>query len=78
MLDHYASSYDNVLTLGDFNMLSDDTEMDPLVKDHSLYSLIKDPTCFYTKWGRCIDLMLTNRKHSFMNAKTFDTGESDF
>ena len=55
-----------------------DKEMIPMIRNHTLYSLIKDPTCFFTQQGRCIDLMLTNSKHSFMNCKTFDTGESDF
>ena len=78
LLDDYASIYDRILILGDFNMEVSDKEMTPLIKDHNLYSLIKDPTCFYTSQGRCIDLMLTNSKHCFMNSKTFDTGESDF
>ncbi len=78
LLDYYASSYDRILVMGDFNMLIDDNEMKPLIKDHCFYNLIKDPTRFYTTEGRSIDLMLTNSKYSFMNAKTFDTGESDF
>ena len=78
LLDHYCGSYHKTLILGDFNMEATDKEMIPLIKDHTLYSLIKDPTCFYTQQGRCIDLMLTNSRHNFMHSKTFDTGESDF
>ena len=42
-----------------------------------LYSMIKTPTCFKSPSGRCIDLFLTNRKHSFQNSQSFETGFSD-
>ena len=76
--DNYADTYDNVLLLGDFNMEANDKEMIPLINDHNLYSMIKEPTYFFSNEGRCIDLMLTNQKYSFLCTKTFDTGESDF
>ena len=31
-----------------------------------LFGLFKGPTCFKASKGRCIDLVLTNKKHSFM------------
>ena len=40
--------------------------------------MIKTPTCFKSVKGRCIDLMLTNNKHSFFGSQTFETGFSDF
>ena len=39
--------------------------------------MIKHPTCFKSSRGRCIDLIFTNRKHSFMQSKSFETGFSD-
>ena len=39
--------------------------------------MIKTPTCFKSSSGRCIDLFLTNRKHSFQNSQSFETGFSD-
>ena len=42
-----------------------------------MYSLLKTPTCFKSRPGRCIDLMLTNMKHSFMQSQSFETGPSD-
>ena len=39
--------------------------------------LYKGATCFKTIKGRPIDLMLTNKKHSFMKSQSFETGFSD-
>ena len=39
--------------------------------------MIKTPTCFKSSSGRCIDLFLANRKHSFQNSQSFETGFSD-
>ncbi len=43
-----------------------------------LQNLIKGPTCFKSDNPRCIDLILTNRKHNFQNTTTTETGLSDF
>ena len=43
----------------------------------SLYSLINTPTCFKSVDGSCIDLILTNKKHSFQKTQSFETGVSD-
>ena len=73
----YSASRKNLLILGDFNMEVKDNALAPLVEAYKLYSLVKGPTCFKSKRGRCIDLMLTNRKHSFMGNQSFETGFSD-
>ena len=44
----------------------------------SLKNLTKGPTCFKSKNGRCIDLILTNRPLSFKNSGSFETGISDY
>ena len=42
-------------------------------------SLIKDPTCFKNPENpSCIDLILTNKPHSFQNTAVLETGLSDF
>ena len=69
--------YENVVVIGDFNAKSNDKKLSPLIEDCNLYSLIKIPTCFTSSEGRCIDLVLTNRKNSFMHFKSFETGFSD-
>ena len=60
------------------NMEATDSEMSPLTKGHNLYSMIKSPTCFKSKIGRCIDLMLSNKKYNFMHTQSFANEESDF
>ena len=77
IIDRYSAARENVLILGDFNMEANDKALVPLVEAYKLYSLIKGPTCFKSERGRCIDLMLTNRKHSFMGSQSFETGFSD-
>ena len=57
LIDNYADTYDNVLLLGDFNMEANDKEMIPLINDHNLYSMIKEPTCFFSNEGCFIDIM---------------------
>ena len=39
-------------------------------------NLIKDKTCF-KRTGSCIDFILTNRKYSFKNTSSYETGLSD-
>ena len=77
LIDFYSSKYHNILTLGDFNMEITNENLISLIDSHNLYNLIKGPTCFKSKKGTSIDLLLTNRKHSFFNTKTFETGMSD-
>ena len=48
------------------------------IQQYSLYNLIRSPACFKRVQGKCIDLPLTNRKHSFFGCHTLETGLSDF
>ena len=48
------------------------------IENNGLYSLIKSPTCFKSSTNpRCIDLMLSNMKHSFFASQSVETGFSD-
>ena len=58
-------------------MEPNDKNLSPLLEEHNLYNLIKGPTCFKAHQGRCIDLLLTNKKHSVMMIQSFETGLSD-
>ena len=78
ILDFYSTTHSNILINGDFNMEVTETLMAEFLKKHDLYSMIKTATCFKSKKGRCIDLCLTNKKYSFINTQTFETGFSDF
>ena len=53
-----------------------DKALIPFIEAYELYSLIKGPTCFKSKKGRCIDLMLANR-NTLMKSQSFETGFSD-
>ena len=77
LIDFY-SKYDNIITLGDFNMTQDNPNIVTFMKEHNFYNLIKDPTCFKSPEGKCIDLLLTNQKYSHKFSQTFETGFSDF
>ena len=63
--------------MGDFNLESNDKKLESFINTFGLYSLNKKATCFKSPEGRCIDLLLTNKKYSFFNTKTFETGMSD-
>ena len=75
LLDIY--NYENIFIMGDFNLESNDKKLESFIYTFGLYSLNKDATCFKSPQGRCIDLFLTNKKYSFFNTKTFETGMSD-
>ena len=47
--------------------------MSTLISSYQLFSLYKGETCFQTSSGRSIDLMLTNKMHSFMKSQSFET-----
>ena len=77
ILDYYSSNYENIAILGDFNNIPSSVEISSFMADHCLYSLINTPTCFKSPAGRCIDLILTNKKLSFQKSQSFETGVSD-
>ena len=78
VIDHYKT-YSNLLIVGDINIETSDKKLEAFMDSYNLYSLIKEPTCFKSVTNpSCIDLFLTNRKHSLKIVKTFCTGYSDF
>ena len=77
LVDFYSRSTHNLLVIGDLNLEASDPTLNVLIDQLELYSMIKTPTCFKSPSGRCIDLFLTNRKHSFQNSQSFETGFSD-
>ena len=78
-LDHYLSSFDNVIIFGDLNSEIREESMSDFCSIYALKSLIKVPTCFKSNENpSCIDLILTNKPHSFQNSTVLETGLSDF
>ena len=76
-LDVY-STYEKVLTAGDFNAAEGDKCLDIILYQHELKSLNKEATCYKNpNKPKCIDLILTNSPRSFFNTETYFTGLSD-
>ena len=79
ILDFYLNTYDNFLLVGDFNLETRNQSMKCFMNENNCYSLIKEPTCFKSITNpSCIDLFLTNKKHSFQCSRTIVTGLSDY
>ena len=78
-IDKNLSSHENLLVLGDFNCPLSANEMKDFCETYDFVNLIKKPTCYKNpKNPSSIDVMLTNRKCSFQNSTTIETGLSDF
>ena len=73
-LDFYSNEYDN--KVGDFNLKPSSPSILSFMDNQNFVSLIKNKTCFKGT-GSCIDLILTNRKYSFTNTSSYETGLSD-
>ena len=76
LLDFYSQDYDNKVILGDFNLEPSNPSIISFMNNQNLFNLVKSNTCFKGE-GSCIDLILTNRKYSFKNTCSFETGLSD-
>ena len=77
--DNYLANYDNILLLGDFNSTMSEKPMKEFCELYDLQNLIKDPTCYKNASNpSSIDVILTNRKNSFQNSMTIETGLSDY
>ena len=76
IIDFFSSSYDNFITMGDFNVQSFDSTMKDFIKVNGLVNLNKGNTCFKGQ-GFCIDLILTNRRFLFKHSNSYQTGISD-
>ena len=74
VLDHFTKTYDNYLTMGDFNLKPHDKRLGQ--SSNNLVNLVKTNTCFKGS-GSCIDLILMNRKYFFKNTTSYETGLSD-
>ena len=62
--------------MGDFNLEPHDKRLGYFLNSSNLANLVKTNTCFKGS-GSCIDLILTNRKYSFKNTTSYETGLSD-
>ena len=73
----WYSSYDNIIINGDFNLEPDNPVLSNFLNINALYNHQKEKSCWKSPLGSCIDLIISNRKHSIMNTGTVETGLSD-
>ena len=77
-LDTFLPYYENIFLLGDFNSTLFEKDMQEFCTMYNLENLIKGPTCYKNVSNpSSIDVMLTNKKSSFENSMTLETGLSD-
>ena len=69
LLDHYCNKYENIFIMG--GATPADTN---ITKGNDLTNIMKEKTCFKSKEGKCIDLIITN---CFKNTNALETGISD-
>ena len=78
-VDSLSLKYVNLLIIGDFNAQASVTFVKDFNDIYSFEYLIKELTCYKSPINpKCIDLMLTNRQHSFQNFGVIGTELSDF
>ena len=78
IMDTNMSKYENFMIIGDFNAEITDSSLSGFCDAYNLKNLITEPTCYKSiNNPSSIDVILTNRKRSFHNSKTVETGLSD-
>ena len=77
LIDFFTGTYENILVMGDFNADPQNPTIKRFIENYGLYNLIKTKTCWKSASGICIDLILTNQKHSFKNSGAAETALSD-
>ena len=78
-MDKLLPKYENLLMLGDWNSTVNEKSLANFCEMYNLENLIKEPTCFKSAENpSSIDIILTNKKLSFQNTMTIETGLSVF
>ena len=74
LLDDYTETYENIITLGDFNLTAENPQLNSFMQLHDMSHLINKPTCFKSYDPSCIGNILTNGKTS----KNFEMKSGSF
>ena len=78
IISKLSNKYEKLILMGDFNMTTSNPILSQFLDTFALSPLNIDPNCFKnSKNPSCIDLLLTNFKHSVMKTNVFETGISD-
>ena len=78
IIDMYLKDYENIILIGDFNSTVNEHSMSEFCQIYNLHNPINEQT-FYKNPNNpsSTDMILTNRKNSFENSTTIETGLSD-
>ena len=75
----YSAQYENIISIGDFNVDPEKSHTKAFCKTYGLKNLITVPTCYKNSQNpSCIDLILTNSHLSFQSSDGIETGLSGF
>ena len=77
VLSKQTCQYENVILIGDFNLIVNNKNLGVFMNTFNLESLINKPTCFQSANPTCIDLILTNKKSLFKNSNVLEVGISN-
>ena len=78
LLDTNMSRLENFIILGDFNCEINEATLKDFCETYNLHNLVVSPTCFKNPSNpSSIDVILTNKRRSFQNTITIETGLSD-
>ena len=53
------------------------SNIENFMENYDIYNLMKEPTCYKSNPPKCYDFILTNKKYSYINTGTYETGLSD-
>ena len=77
LLDHYLTSYEDFVIMGDFNANESNPAMETFLNQHKCKNIIKSKTCYKSQEGSCIDLIITSRHSLHQFFHVFETEISD-
>ena len=69
LLNDYIETYENIITLGDFNMTVENPQLNGFMQLHGMSHLINETNSFQSHDPTCIDNILTNWKTMFKTSK---------
>ena len=70
LLGKCRGSYEPTVILGDFNIQPTNQILENCLENNSFVNLIKSNTCFKSKPGCCIDMILTNKPKHFSKLRS--------
>ena len=77
LVDFYSKDYKNILINGDFNASPENPDIQRFLDANDFYNHHSFKTCWKSDNGSCIDLILSNQKHSLQHTGVCEPGISD-